>query len=1015
MLIMASAAPLQAQSTEPPREAIVVTGSRLNLETLSGVEPLVTIDRAQVEDYNYSHFADALDDFPGFLGSVTPDGPQSQFGQGVNFLNAYGLGSNRTLTLVNGKRFVSSNAPTVFSGATPGTQVDLNAIPSILVDRVERLAIGGAPAYGSDAIAATVNVIVRRRIEGLEASALSGVTEQGDNFRWRIGAAGGRSFADGRGNVTLAASFDRVAAVASSARAAYRANISSAPNPCTAYKPGVCSAFGTLAQLGPAGRTPIGDGRVNPEIGFNNALDDGNPASILIRDFALAAVTPGGVLSSGAGAYALRFGPDGSLVPYNKGTLYSAPLSGPLAAASIASGGDGLTLMDKTALTTRLQRFNAAAFVTFDLSDRLQFYADGTYYRGTADEPVDLPSFNAVMFQGVSGALTFRTDNPFLTDQARGQLAALGYGQTFQLSRANTDLADRSGSSRNDLLRVVTGLKGKTSLAGRDWDFELSVNYGRSSFTDFGQDILRQNFVNAVNVARVDGKVVCSLTPTVSGLPAGVVPVADPACVPLNLFGEGAPSAAALDYVLANTRAESRLEQFVASASIAGSPFSLFGKPVAASLGFYHRRESARFTPDSVLRGGLGRAVPIEAVSGAYNLEEIYGEVAVPLIAPEDGSMFSKLLAFARVRHVDSSASGAFTAWSAGGSFAPIADVELRGTFTRSFRSPAILELYLPRAPMSASVPDLCSAANIGAGPVPGVRRANCMTFLQRYPEATPLIAATASVPALTGGNPGLRNETADSFALGVTVRPRFLPGLTFTADYLDIAIRNPIANLSVSEIAQACFDNPRFDPADPANGNRFCSLIRRDPRGQVMADSLSPAVTTGYVNGNRIDFSAVQASLDYRTTLSAIGARGAVSLGADLFHLRRRVVDVTGIAPARSDGLVGDPRWRAQVRLAYANEMWGLSGRVNYTGRQAIARDNRGQAPNDIREIDSFSPFATVDSSAFIAVSDTARLTVSVTNLFNRIGETYHGVIVPLSIDDALGRRFSMAMKLDF
>ncbi|MBV1917614.1 MAG: TonB-dependent receptor, partial [Sphingomonadaceae bacterium] len=282
-------------------------------------------------------------------------------------------------------------------------------------------------------------------------------------------------------------------------------------------------------------------------------------------------------------------------------------------------------------------------------------------------------------------------------------------------------------------------------------------------------------------------------------------------------------------------------------------------------------------------------------------------------------------------------------------------------------------------------------------------------------PGATPLIAETASVPALAGGNPDLRNERANSFAIGATLRPRFVPGLTLSADYLDIEIKDPIASLGVRDIAQGCFDNEQFNTADPANGNGFCSLIKRDASGQVVSDSQSPAVTTGYVNGQRISFSGIQATLDYQTQLSGLGMEGNLGIGADLFHLRRRVEDITGVAPARSDGLVGDPRWQGQLRLRYANRTWGLLGQINYTGKQLVARDNRGPSPNDTREFDHFNRFATVDTSLFVMVSDGVKVTLSVTNLFNRIGQEYYGVIVPLSISDALGRRFAMSIKFQF
>jgi outer membrane receptor protein involved in Fe transport len=1010
----AMAAP-EDPSQAPARDTIIVTGSRLAVPALKQAEPVLSILARQIEAFGTSHFADALNDVPGFRGSLTPEGAQNEFGQGVNFLNSFGLGSNRTLVLVDGHRFVSSNAPSLFSGATPGNQVDLNAIPSILVERVDRLAIGGAPAYGSDAIAATVNVRLRRGLTGIEASALSGITGQGDNLRWRIGAAGGSSFAGGRGHVTLATSFDRVDGLAASQRAAWRANVANAANPCTVFRAGLCSSFGTVALLGPAGRSPASDGRVNPGIGFNDAPDDGNPASILIRNRTLAATATGGVVSSGPGAYGWRFATDGSLVPYNPGTLYSASLSGPLAAAANGSGGDGVTLIDKGSLLSTSERFNAAMLLDFELSDALRIYADAIHYRGLSDEVSDLPTFNAVQFGGASGALTFRTDNPLLSPQARSQLAALGYGQTFQISRANTDLADRSGSARSEVWRLVSGLKGSASMGGRELSWDVSVNYGRSTFTDRAEAMDRQKFVNAVNVALIDGKAACSPVATVSGLGAGAAPVADPACVPLNLFGEGAPSAAALAYVIAHTRARSRLEQIVVSGNVAAAPFALFGNPVAASVGAEHRTERARFTPDAFLASGKGRSSPIPQVAGSYRIAALFGELAAPLILPENDALFAKLLVFARVRHVDSNHNGAFTAWSAGGSFAPLADIELRGNYTRSYRAPAILEMFQPQSTVSLAVPDLCSAANIAAGPVPEVRRANCQAFLGRFPAATPLVAATASVPARTGGNPGLANEIGENFTFGASLRPRFAPGLTLALDYIAIAVRNPIANLGVGDIAAGCFDNPDFDTADPANGNRFCALIRRDASGQVIADSQSPGVTTGFVNGERITLRAVQASFAFATSLEGIALGGSLELAGDLFHLRRRVVNITGVAPSRSDGLVGDPRWQGQVRLHYADTDWGVSAQANITGKQLLMRGPAFDAPGDRGEFHHFKGFATLDAALHIVVTGKARLNFAVTNVFNRVGQNYSGIVVPISINDALGRRFALSLNTSF
>jgi outer membrane receptor protein involved in Fe transport len=626
---------------------IVVTGTRIPAAEPDSLEPVVVMPRDRLDDRVHTNVADALNEAPGTRGSITPAGAQNTFGQGVNFIGLYGLGTQRTLTLVDGRRMVSSNVPSAFVNAAPGSQVDLNAVPTILVDRVERIAVGGAPVYGTDAIAGTVNVILRRRISGLDAHASTGVATRGDSFRWKAAIAGGFGFAGGRGHLTGAVSHDRIAGVVANQRTFYRANVATLPNPCTTTSGGTCTLFGTVAMLGPPGRTPA-DGRVNPSIGFNDSATDGFPGSVLVRDVRLPAISNGGVLSSGSGAYGFQFDSAGNLVPYQRGVLFGAPLSGPLAAAATASGGDGLALFDFVPIASDLKRTHAAVFAGFDLTDRVALFADGLFYHGVADELVQQPSFNGTLFSGVSGPLTFRTDNPFLTDQARQQLAALGYTSTFQLSRAHSDLADLTGWSDSRLWRVVVGARGSLPIAGRDWRFEVSLNRGRNRFIDHGQAIDQQRFVNAVNVAEVGGRIVCSPTPTVTGLPTA--PIADPACRPLNLFGAGAPSPEALAYIRRDTTSRTRLDQFVASANIGGKAFRLLGNPVSVNLGFEHHLQRAAFAPDPFLEAGLGRSVPIAPTKGGYTLDELFGEVLVPLIAPENGRFFHRLEIFGRLR-----------------------------------------------------------------------------------------------------------------------------------------------------------------------------------------------------------------------------------------------------------------------------------------------------------------------------------------------------------------------------
>lgn len=981
---------------------IIVTGSRIKLPNLDSKEPIVSVTQNYIQDRGITNVADALNEIPGFRGSVTPAGSQGSFGQGVNFINTFGLGSNRTLTLLNGRRVVSSNVTTIFGNASPGTQVDLNVIPVILIDRVDRVSIGGAPVYGTDAIAGTVNIILKKKFQGLELRATSGITEQGDNFRWNVAGAGGMNFAEGRGNITLALSYEQVDGVLGNARDFYRANLGNLTNPCTNTAGGTCSAVGTVTALGFPNRTPLNDGRINPNIGFNDSTTDGFPGSILVRNVTIPSLSRGGVLSNGAGAYNFQFDPNGNLVAYNRGIPYVAALPNGTARAS---GGDGFTFNDYIQLTSDIERINANLFTSYQLTDNVRFFAEGMFFQGKGNELVQQPTFNSTLFGGASAPLTFQVTDPRLSAQAKAQLAALGYTKTFQISRANADLADLTGSSRNRLYRGVVGFDGGFQIGGRDYNYEAYVNYGRNQFTDYGQNINQQNFVNAINN--------CGTTQIVTGTPTA--PVADAACQPLDIFGEGRASPAALNYILQNTVARTRLEQFVANVNVGGSPFDIFGNPVAFNVGFEHHREKGSFAPDAFLQAGLGRSVAIAPTSGKYTLNEFFGEVLVPLIRPENDFIFSKLEAFGRVRHVNNTVNGNFVSYAYGGSFAPIKDVEFRGNYTRSFRAPAIVELYSPRTNVFTTVPDLCSPTAKLQGSVPTTRTANCNAFLAKYPGATPLLAAGATIPGINGGNPNLDNEQANSFTYGVIVRPRFIPNLSVSVDYLSVDLKKPISSLSVSQIVSACFDNTTFDVNDPANGNAFCSLIKRDATGQVINDALNPGVSSGFVNGKRSKVTAIQGTIDYSAELEGIGLPGTFELGADVFYLRKRLVDITGVAPLRSDGLLGDPKWQGQLRLRYFNDSWGMSTNVNYVGKQISAITQRGPNPNDTREFDHFKAYSTVDAALWLKAASDFRLTLSVTNLLNRVGQKYNGVIIPASINDSFGRRFSITAAKKF
>lgn len=1002
-------------TAEEPKEAgnITVTGSRIRNPNLQPFEPTTTIDREFIDQRNFINVADALNTLPQIRGSVTPNGDQAPFGQGVNFINNFGLGSNRTLTLVNGRRIVSSNTPSLFGPAAPGLQVDLNIIPTALIKSIDIASTAGAPVYGSDAIAGTVNIVLDDRYEGLSLNATAGLFEEGDGFSYRFEGAYGTKFAGGRGHLQMSSFYTQTNGILQSQRQDFLNELTVANN-------------------------LIETGRVLPGMAFDTGPTDGVPASVVFRGLTLFPVSNTGVLVSGAfagggtfpvnplgvtnapgnatglaGTQAFQFDAAGNLVPYNAGTRIRSLVNGVATPqGSNAIDSDGFKFSDFGQLTSDLRRFGANVFANYDLTDNVNIFVEAQYYDARADELVQQPTFNAALFTGPSGGLVFNVDNPFLNSQARGILQGAGV-TNFGVSRANVGIADLTGFAETELMRSVVGARGDFKLFNNDWNWETSFNYGKSNITDFRVDIDRQNFVNAVNVAtNANGQIVCTTTPTTLATP-GLNPVVDSRCVPFNFFGNQA-SPAALAYVTSNNVTETNLEQIVFNANAGGSVFKFNGNEVGVNLGYEYRREKGAFNPSEFEQDGRGRGAAVTPISGQFELNEVFGEVLVPLITPENDMLIESAIIYGRGRYVDNTINGGFFSWAAGGSIAPIRDIEIRGNFTRSFRAPALTELFLPQSNAFSAVGDLCMPGTITGGPNPTARQRNCNAFLAAFPNIQrPQAANNATVPIITGGNTQLENEQADSWSIGGILRPSFLPNFSLTVDYINIAISKPISQLTVAQINSACFDNDNFNTADPANGNPFCSLIGRQASGEVISDQANPGVRTGFVNGNAVDFEGIQGAMLYATGLDGIGVPGTLQFRGDLTVVLNRVVDTTGVAPARSDAVIGDPTWAGQFTVNYTNKSWGIGSVVRYTGEQLFSRFDRNP---DARQFDKLEDFIVADLNMFFQAEDDFRFNFAVRNLFDRrcqvIGEEF---CIPASRNDTFGRQFSVSVTKDF
>lgn len=1006
---------------------IVVTGSRIRRSGFDTLEPATVVSGQYLEARALTNVADALNEIPGFGVGVTPEGGQSGFGVGQNFVNRFGLGSARTLTLVNGRRFVSTNAPSIF-GNTPGLQVDLNVIPADLVDRIENIAIGGAPTYGSDAIAGTVNVILKQNFSGVRMSLTSGVTERGDNGRYNGTLVAGKNFAEGRGNITIAGSYDQSNGVLGSARQRLRDSIITGTNP----------TVGSATALIP-GRTPATDGRINPNIPFNGVTStgainnaDGVPSTVYIRDGRIYTLTAGGLLFPGTGAISLanslprgfgangntrlQFDPSGNLVNFNPGI----PFGG-----QNASGGDGFRLNDTTQLTSGLERITGNFLANYHLTDHIRAFVEGEYYRAKARELADQSIYNATLFGGSSAPLLFQANDPRLTPSARAQLAALGV-TNFRLSRASTDLVNNNASSTTDVYRAVAGFDGDFSLFNRKFNFEATANYGRSEGSFFASVLNQQHFVNAINVTTNSaGQIVCNTAVTAATKvnPDALLPVADAACVPLNVFGSGAPTAAAKAYVTGTTRARSVLEQQVYNANFGSSDLlDLYGAgSISFNIGYEHRREYGGFFPDDFQKAGLGRSVPIGGNSGSFHTNEVFGEVLLPIIGPKNEIPFLERFELdGKVRYVNNSVNGGFTTYTYGGRLQPIRDITFRGNYTRSLRAPSITELFTPVSPAFNTFNDPCDNSQTAVGSSPAIRAANCAAFYQSYglnPATFVSQARLATVPITSGGNTSLKNEEARSYTFGVVLEPRFIPRLRVAVDWNRINISGPIASLTPANIAEGCYDNPSFNTADVDNANAFCSLIRRDRssdparNGQLSIDNTRPALLTNFVNGAYIQFKGLTAEAQYNLNVDVLGGT-RVDLGANLFYLESLRQSNNGVTVTRLDGTLGNPHYAGQGNLGLTNGPFGLDFQANYTGPARI----------------STTTVQTVETNDIISVSDqwifnlTGSVRIDKDTIFRAVVSNLTNEMPPyplgtaaFGVYDLLGRRFSVSIRHTF
>ena len=827
----------QDPASETDGGEIVVTGSRIARPDYEAPNPIISADARDIQESGNTNVTNFLLRVPALVGSrdsTRSSGGDAvstgQFGQiGLNQLNLRNLGVNRTLTLVDGRRHVAAEAS--------NAAVDINAIPTDLIARVDVLTGAVGAVYGADGVTGVANFILKRDFQGVGARAQMGVSQYGDGATRFASLLAGQNFGGGRGNVTLAYEYSAEDRIPYEARKYLQQDRRQFLVPNLADQPD------------------------NPNV----------PDQVLVGDLRYTFISPIGAVFIGGESDPSR---DGLGRPYDPGRRVGFGYVG-----GVSTGVAGFYQGD---LTPDIERHAVNLLTSYEVSDAFKLSIDAKYARS---ETESFGQFPQTYYLPISLA------NPFVPQAIR--VAALTAGTTDIFF--NRDNLDFGRLGENDLRETYRGVVAATGRLSEHATYDAYYQYGRTDLrvTRLGSR-LASRYLEALDaVSGPGGTVVCRSTLTNPGN----------GCVPINPFGPGPASPAALAYFERNDRSFARIDQHVANASVNGDFgqfFELPGGPVQFSFGGEYRRESSRFDPNPNLVAGLyfpgdepGTVLPSR---GKFDVWEVFGELNVPIVRDRP---FAELLSVgAAGRYSDYSTVGSTETWQFTGVYAPVRDISFRGSYGQAVRAPNIGELFQPTSTAQSFFEDPCTTRSVVNGT--SFRAANCRAQLAAVGRNTLLGEEDTGfvVNGVSQGNLGLRPERARTWTAGVVLRPRFLPGLTASADWYDINLKDAINTVGGNDLVNLCVDSPTLD-------NAFCrAFTRTQGNGRISGFTVGPQNVANFRTAG------LDINIDYRLQTASIGTFDVRLVAGYLDRLT--FVAIPGAAETNNRDSFGAPKWNA-------------------------------------------------------------------------------------------------------
>jgi len=855
---VAAAVPAEQGADANKSEPIVVTGSRIARSGFTAPTPVTVLGADQIAREGSTNIAQVLNEIPAFRPQSTPATTAIFVSNlGASTADLRGLGGNRTLVLIDGRRVVAS---TVGGGSfTPANTVDLNLIPSTLLSRVEVVTGGASAAYGSDAVAGVTNLIINRNLQGVRATVQYGQTEAGDNQEGLVSVALGSHFGNDRGRFELGAEYVD----------------NGGTGDC--YTRDWCAVnYNTVSNPFVTGST-------------TQRVIAGQPATLILPNARTATASLNGLIISGP-LVGTEFNPDGTTYNHQYGTYGGAGLFQ-------SGGGDPvLPFYQFFPLSAQSRRLNTFGNVDYDVTDRLNLFAQASY--GHVEGTILGASRRDI---SPAGSYQIRADNAFLPATVAAQMAQLKLA-TVPFGRIWNDIGPQVGTVKRDTYRLIGGFN--YNLGG-SWHLDGYYQYGQTDYSQRGVNTtVNSRMAKAIDAVRLpSGQIVCRVNSDAN--PAND----DPACVPLNPFGQGASTIAARQYVTDTARQDTTLTQHVAALTLRGDLINLWAGPLSFAGGVEYREDSVASVVDPISAANDFHTSPGGGILGgkqSLNVKEGFAEVALPVARDLPFAHRAELNGAVRV--TDYSTSGEVETWKVGAEWEPTDFLRFRGTRSRDIRAPNLFELYgLPQSSFQ-TVDDGKNGRGL--------------------------------YPTLLSGNPNLVPEVADTWTVGgvITARLGSAGTFRFSADWFDISLNGAITTLGAQTIVTRCGQG----------ATDLCNYVTRNSAG-LITQIVNPNLNINTLITRGIDFEG-----DYTLPLDRVFAGGSGS-SLNLRVLATWVkdlitVDVTGTATDRAGqngaGVSqpsGLPDYTINGYLTYNAPRWSLQAQVRYISKGVFQVTNIG------------------------------------------------------------------------